>query len=319
MTSKEQLISIVIPTYNNAAVIKETLQSLLVQTWQNWEALVVNNGSTDNTVEVVSSIGDSRIKLVDCPRDPLKGGIAAARNMGLRHAKGDWVAFLDSDDVWYPTKLTACSAKFEDSDVICHRVDYFEDNGKKRPAFQRVPNGNVFEFLVLEENFLVTSSVVCRKSLLEKLGGFCEAPEIVTAEDYDLWIRLAKENARFSVIDEALAKYRIHSSNSTSNSSRHFKAVYAVLLKHKNQFDASYEDRWQKRFAMLFYGCARNIQRVGGKRREVLFYLVQSLKRDGSLWRAYASLAMLFFPRKLVYFLESSNAKRYNVKVNADN
>ena len=96
------LISIVIPTYNHAHFLHDALLSVIAQTYQNWEAIVIDNHSNDNTDQVVHSFGDARIKLLKVHN---QGIIATSRNMGIKKAKGEWVAFLDSDDLWYPKKL----------------------------------------------------------------------------------------------------------------------------------------------------------------------------------------------------------------------
>ena len=104
MTTKPY-VSVVIPTFNHAKFLKKALDSVVAQTFQNWEAVVVNNFSTDNTIEVVNSFADPRIKLFNFSNN---GVIAASRNHGLKEAAGDFIAFLDSDDVWYPNKLQKC-------------------------------------------------------------------------------------------------------------------------------------------------------------------------------------------------------------------
>ena len=100
------LVSVVIPTFNHAPLLKIALQSVIAQTFTNWEAIVVNNFSTDATVEVVESFNDSRIKLINFSNN---GVIAASRNVGIKMATASYIAFLDSDDIWYPEKLQKCS------------------------------------------------------------------------------------------------------------------------------------------------------------------------------------------------------------------
>ena len=99
-------VSVVVPTYNHARFIGDALRSVVAQTFGDWEAVVVNNFSTDDTVDVVRGIGDPRIRLVDFANH---GIIAAGRNEGIRLATGDYVAFLDSDDAWHPGKLERCT------------------------------------------------------------------------------------------------------------------------------------------------------------------------------------------------------------------
>ena len=111
-------VSVVIPTYNHAKLLKKALDSVMAQTFEDWEAIVVNNFSADNTIEVVNSFADPRIKILNFSNN---GVIAASRNHGLKEATGDFIAFLDSDDIWYPNKLLKCveqaSAGYQ---FICH-------------------------------------------------------------------------------------------------------------------------------------------------------------------------------------------------------
>lgn len=112
------LVSIVIPTFNHAPLLNRALESVRQQTYQNWEAIVVNNFSTDNTIEVIESFKDPRIKLINFSNN---GVIAASRNQGINAASGKYIAFLDSDDKWYPIKLEKCvDAAQTGAQLICH-------------------------------------------------------------------------------------------------------------------------------------------------------------------------------------------------------
>ena len=118
MTNKP-LFSIVIPTYNHAHFLRKCLDSVISQTFTNWEAIVVNNFSEDNTIEVVESYRDPRIRLFNNANN---GIIAVSRNKGITEAQGEWICFLDSDDAWYPDKLMICKDYLNDYDFICHKL-----------------------------------------------------------------------------------------------------------------------------------------------------------------------------------------------------
>jgi len=118
MEKMERLVSVVIPTYNHANFLEGALNSVIAQSYQNWEAIVVNNFSTDNTIEVINKLNDPRIRRIDFKNN---GIIAASRNVGINKSKGDYIAFLDSDDVWYQNKIENCVAKLDNGfDVVCH-------------------------------------------------------------------------------------------------------------------------------------------------------------------------------------------------------
>ena len=121
------VVSIIIPTYNQAHLLVKCLQSVLSQTLTNWEALVINNFSDDNTIEVVNRFNDPRIQLVNFRN---YGIIAASRNQGIDRSNADFIAFLDSDDIWYPSKLKVCIKELTgDRDLVCHNLKYVK-NGK---------------------------------------------------------------------------------------------------------------------------------------------------------------------------------------------
>ena len=125
--SKKPAVSIVIPTYNHAHFLKKCLHSVLDQTFSDWEAIIINNFSEDNTIEIVSNFQDPRIRLVNFRNN---GIIAASRNEGIRLSRADVIAFLDSDDTWYPSKLSRCIEELTpERDLVCHAIRFVK-NGK---------------------------------------------------------------------------------------------------------------------------------------------------------------------------------------------
>lgn len=205
------LISVVIPTYNHAHYLDHCLQSLLDQTYTNWEAIVVDNHSKDNTDEVVRRFPDPRITLFKIHNN---GVIAASRNMGISLAKGEWIAFLDSDDWWTPGKLQACiNQANSEVDLIYHKLKI---NKEKSTPFQRNTikswqvQAPVIIDLLVKGNAIATSSVVVRKSLLDKIGGIDENSNMATAEDYNTWLRIAQVTDKFKYIPEIFGFYRLH-------------------------------------------------------------------------------------------------------------
>lgn len=223
-------VSVVIPTYNHAPMLREALRSVLAQTFVNWEAVVVNNFSDDDTIEVVNSFGDQRIRLVNFRNH---GVIAASRNEGIREARAELVAFLDSDDCWYPEKLTRCiDALMPGVDLVCHGERWLKDSRPFRQVFYGPAEKSGYRSLLFEGNCLSTSAVVVRKEALEKVAGFREDQAMVTAEDYELWLRLARDNRHFVFLDEILGEYRLHEANASKAVQRHMQAVLAVLDAH---------------------------------------------------------------------------------------
>jgi len=181
-------VSVIIPTYNRAALVTEALASVLAQTWPDFEVLVVDDGSTDATLSALASFPGQVMVLTRQER----GGVSAARNLGAAAAAGDWLAFLDSDDLWLPEKLSRQVAYMQAHPelCICQTGEIWIRNGVRvnAPLACRQVAGDIF--LPSLRRCLVSPSAVmlCRR-LFEELGGFDEG--LPAAEDYDLWLRIA--------------------------------------------------------------------------------------------------------------------------------
>ena len=205
------LVSIVIPTYNRAHYLGRALQSVLDQTYTHWEAIVIDDHSTDNTDEVMESFTDQRITYLKIHNNNV---IAASRNSGIRVAKGKWIAFLDSDDWWKTDKLQACfDCINEKVDLVDHNLEIVSDqpqlfSRKTIKSWQvRTP---VLMDLLLNGNAIGTSSVVVRKSLLQQIGGINESVEMIAAEDYNTWLRIGQLTEQFVYLPRILGYYLSH-------------------------------------------------------------------------------------------------------------
>jgi teichuronic acid biosynthesis glycosyltransferase TuaG len=240
---KSSLVSVIIPTYNHADFIREALESLCAQTYENWEAIVVNNFSEDNTVEVVASFGDSRIRLENFHNH---GVIAASRNHAISLAKGDFLAFLDSDDTWFPEKLERCIAAFdEEVDLVCHGLRSFGD-GPTYDFFGGPESKSTFDALLYEGNCLTPTSTVVRRECVVTVNGFTEDVDKITTEDYHLWIKLAA-NQSGSVI-------------------KNLDAIFAVTedfyptVGSRSLLDLA---RIRRRRCLAYYSSVRALQKMG--------------------------------------------------------
>jgi glycosyltransferase involved in cell wall biosynthesis len=205
------LVSVVIPTYNHARYLGCALQSVLDQTYSNWEAIVIDNHSTDNTDEVMAGFADPRITYLKIHNN---GVIAASRNAGIRAAKGEWIAFLDSDDWWATDKLTTCLAQSNDQiDLIYHGMAIVSSTSsflkRKKIKSWQVKKPVIID-LLLRGNPIVNSSVVVRKTVLERIGGMNESVDMAAAEDYNTWLGISEISDRFSYIPNLLGNYLTH-------------------------------------------------------------------------------------------------------------
>ena len=214
-------ISIVMPTYNQKHFIGKAIQSVLDQTYQNWELIVVNNFSTDQTKTVVEDFAN-------------KGVIAASRNLAIQNARGALIAFLDSDDYWDSSKLTLCLSKIgEGYDLVCHGEYFFKDGSDELIPTKYGPEACcTFAKLLISGNCLSTSAIVLKKQVLDKIGLFDEDKRLNTAEDFDLWLRAAQAGTKIGIVDEMLGYYRLHSGSASASNLKNAKATVNVLEKY---------------------------------------------------------------------------------------
>lgn len=213
------LISVIIPTYNHAAFLKEAIDSVLQQSYDNFELIIINNYSQDNTVDIVNSYTDKRISLVNFKNN---GIIAASRNTGLSYSKGEYIAFLDSDDIWLPGKLAEQARYLEKNkgiDLVCTNAVRFNDSLGYKKKIKHMFFNHVISFReqLLGSN-IMNSSVLFRNSCVEQIGKIDEDQRIVGVEDYDYWLRVLwnKDNSILMLKDVFLL-YREHGKNACSS------------------------------------------------------------------------------------------------------
>jgi glycosyltransferase involved in cell wall biosynthesis len=211
------LVSVIIPTYNRAADLRRALSSVRAQSWSHWEALVVDNHSSDDIAEVVAGFADSRIRMLSVHNH---GVVAVSRNLGVLKSTGHYVAFLDSDDWWTPRKLElSMRALAEGADIVYHDL-YLARSPRSawrlRRAVTRQVETPAFRYLLERGNVITNSSVVLRRAFLGELGGLSEDAELASWEDYDCWLRLARLTERFKRLPEVLGWYWVGGGNTSS-------------------------------------------------------------------------------------------------------
>lgn len=230
-------VSIIIPAYNSALFIKRALDSVLSQTWADWELLVVDDCSTDGTADIVASYAqkDTRIRLLHTEKN--SGAPALPKNIGIENARGEYIAFLDHDDEWLPMKLEKQLQVFENSKdeklglVSCYIYIRDNETGKiksKRKNFQKKINNALLQY-----NFLVTSScIVVKKEVFEKIGKF--DINFSVSDDWDMWLRIIKNGYRVTVEPSYLVNYFTHDKNLSGSSNIDKQFEEFKILKDKN-------------------------------------------------------------------------------------
>lgn len=214
-----ELVSVVIPTFNRAELLGETLHSILAQTLRDIEIIVVSDGSTDNTRAVVEGLGDARAKLIEQANS---GGPAGPRNTGVAAARGKYIAFCDDDDLWLPEKLARQVALMEARPelALCYTegVNFGDSDFFTRNTLGGRLEAGHFAAL-LYRNFITNSSVLVRRDVLQKVGAFNIDRAVRGTEDYEMWLRISQHHA-IAGVHEPLFRYRIHRSNLAGNRSR---------------------------------------------------------------------------------------------------
>lgn len=228
--------SIIIPTYNRSYTLSRPIDSVLNQSFQNFELIIVDNGSTDNTQEWLSK--NYKNDKIIYSYQTGSGSPASPRNKGISLAKGEWVCFLDSDDMWKKEKLEfildaiQCQSNL---DVICHNENlYYEDINKIGKISKYGPfSKDMYREMLIFGNRLSTSATSVKIKFLKKNNlKFNEVNELATVEDYDLWLRLAMHNAKFFFLPESLGFYTVGQSNMISNSNLFCKNLENLLRIH---------------------------------------------------------------------------------------
>ena len=232
-------ISVIIPAYNAGLFIADCLQSVIEQTYADWEAIVVDDGSSDDTAAVVRGLveRDNRIKYFF----QANGRQGKARNTAVAHAEGSLLAFLDADDLWEPNKLALQKQAIEDNgaDIVYSDgviFDAAQTNGDANfPVRPGRTTGAAMIDQLLMRNRVPLASVLMRRTTFDAAGGFEEELEYQACEDYDLWLKAAETGAVFFGMPEKLVRYRRHAGATTYRESNVLRPMLRVVARHINK------------------------------------------------------------------------------------
>ena len=252
----DSLVSIIMPAYNAEKYIADSIRSVLAQTYSNWELIVVDDGSTDGTASIVQEFAarDTRVRYIFQEN----GRLGKARNTGIANAAGSLIAFLDSDDLWLPTKLQMqLQAMSENNaDVVFSNSYVFTDENPGnetetlRSSAGRLCGPDFFDSLI-RQNQIPVLTVLLKKTTLDTVGLFEEAKPYHGCEDVDLWLRLAKAGFVFYGMPDALARYRRHDNAMTAHASNVFKPMLLVICRHIDDSNLSELEK-RKRITGLY-------------------------------------------------------------------
>lgn len=233
-TSNTPRVSVIIPTYNRSKLLIEAVRSVLNQTFQDFELLIIDDGSTDDTEQRIRDLQESRIRY---SRNRANSGVSASRNNGISKSRGIYIAFIDDDDQWLPEKLEkqvrVLDTSPPDVGAVCTGA-VSVDIKSGVPIEVALPrySGKVLNEL-LESNFISTSSIVVKRECFEKVGTFDQT--LSYGEDFDMWIRLARVFLVES-IPEPLIKHTDHQNATSSNNKLIARNLERIIDKHRELF-----------------------------------------------------------------------------------
>jgi glycosyltransferase involved in cell wall biosynthesis len=281
-------VSVIIPAYNCEALLGEAVESVRRQSYQDFEVLVVDDGSTDGTAEAGEAIaaGWDKLRVIRAPH----AGAAAARNRGIAAARGEWIAFLDADDLWRPEKLERCLAFLADNpdlSAVYTPMATEDMGGQAMPGHSKCCRAGRITQELFESIFVHTPATVLHRRVFEACGVFDES--LPVGEDHDLWLRISTKFA-FGLIEEPLAVRR-WSAKSLSRANRApGRAVKAAMLE-RFYFEKGGRELLDRRRAMRRLGrvnyVAGKILLAQGSPRQALAHLGKSIRYRPGYLRAY--------------------------------
>jgi len=305
-------VSVIMPAYNAEVFIEQSIESVIAQTYSNWELLIVDDGSTDNTKMNVEKFcaKDSRIKYYY----QSNGKAGKARNLAMKHAIGKYVAFLDSDDIWFPQKVELQLKQLEEknADLVFSDGVVFKENLTDAVAYKNAGKGYFIGEagvkILLEQNNIPLLTVLAKKEIIDAVNGFTENPKIPRAEDYHLWLKLLMKGYIFFGSEEELAAYRDHFASSSSNDKLSISCVIEAFEELKKEYKpySSLINKYQKRWFNKYHFSTNNWSKKDYK----------NLIKKNCI---YLNKVYLLFVFKMLYFISGMNVTRKMINMLLNN
>jgi len=294
------LISVIIPTHNRAELLRRAIKSVLNQTFEDFELIVVDDASTDSTPEVATGFDDPRIRYIRLKKN---SGAPTARNTGIKRSRGAFIAFLDDDDEWLPRRLELQMKKFEELEKdfgVVYGAFYYVSQQTGRIIGKRTPahRGWIYRELLVE-NFIGSPTLLIRRECFKRAGLF--DPKLTSSQDWDMWLRIARYY-KFDYVEEAVAKYYVHGKQITFNLDKYIPGRERFIRKHM--------DIWKNRKVLSMHLSQMGILLLlGGQPKKGLSYLIRSISLSPFNWENYRKVAELAldsrsaeYIRKILHF-----------------
>lgn len=290
MMENMPLVSVIVPTYNRALLISEAIQSVQDQTYTRWELIIVDDGSTDETENVIKGVADHRIRYFKINHS---GSFAAVRNHGVKQSEGEFIAFLDSDDLWHPVKLreqTDLFARSPESMFVFTHVEFFGSNAHPVDAYPSITAEHLLARYFEEGHFVFyPSSLMFRRSVLSRLPGLNEA--LPKSADTEFFARLCA-NHQGSFLGTALVRIRKHQSN-TSAASPLFGYPESISLATTFYRGGYLNSGLFKRFVSRIHYKMGLIQTRQGAYRQAMKCFLQYCRYKPLDWKGWARMLQL--------------------------
>lgn len=285
---KNPLVSVILPTYNRASLLPRAIKSVVNQTYNNFELIIIDDNSSDNTKEIVKNFEDKRIKYIRHKEN--KGG-AAARNTGIELAKGEYIAFQDSDDEWLPQKLekqVKVFRKLPQKFGVVYSGYWQLKNGQKKylPSSKIHPREGNLADILLKGNFITTQTAIVRKDCLINSGMFDGT--LPRLQDWELWIRIS-QHSFFKYINEPMVVTYFGHQSISSDKDAHLKALIIFVKKHGKNLKNN-----RKLFASYYFSISNSffLKKEFKKGKE---YLAKALKKNPFSVRLILVASITFF------------------------
>jgi len=296
-------ISVIIPVYNGEITIQQTIESLINQTFIDFEIIVINDGSQDSTLDIISTIQDPRIKVFSYSN----AGLSASRNRGISLASGEFISFLDADDRWTPDKLQAQLEALQanlEAAVAYSWTDYVDENGQVLRSGTRISvSGNVYEKLLVR-NFLENgSNALIRRQAFTEVGNFDES--LTAAEDWDMYVRLANRY-HFVVVRSPQILYRVSTTSMSTNVTKQEAASLQVIEKAFNQAPESLQHLKKYTLSTLYiYLTFKVLENPSGWQNALTAarYLWLAVKNDSSVIKRQQTMLKALFKIAVVLLM----------------
>ncbi|MCL1463494.1 glycosyltransferase [Argonema galeatum] len=309
------LISIIIPLYNSEKTILETLKSVFQQTFSDFEIIAVNDGSKDSTLDILATIKDPRLKVFSYPNT----GISPSRNRGISHAEGEFIAFLDHDDLWTPDKLELQLKALQenpDAAIAYSWVDLIDESSQFiRPHTRYSVSGDTLPKLLLDNIIHTASNPLIRKSALMEVGGFDES--VFGPEDWDLFLRLATRY-HFVAVPRTQVLFRMTATSASTNIARQETQILKVIERAFSQAPESLQHLRKRTITKIYmYLTFKALEVPSGRQNGLVAArcLWIAVKNDPTLLRQQKNILVALFKIAAVLILPSQQAKELLKKV----